>query len=487
MRRRLGVIAALHGAVACSSASAPVELAATTRSAIEDGTVDTSDTFAVAVVQESNELIFCSGMLLGPNLVATARHCVAQLSSEQIQCSTSTFGSVLPVTDFGVSTATQLGRGSTFVGVSKIIVPSGSNQTNVCGNDLALMILDRSIELPQYVTPVIQPPMTDHQLYSTEVTVIGYGLSSPTDEAGASAGVRRIKEDVALTCIPNDPGFADCFSDPNAKQFISASEFVSGDDSTCEGDSGSGAFEQSSFNNKKWVAFGVLSRGGLSADGQTCVQPIYTRFDAWGSLLVQTAIEAASVGGYPAPAWAGGDAGTAAPSGASTASSGSASSFSGSGANGAAVSGAPSSSGSSASPGASSGGSSQTSSGLGNGVQCNLDSDCESKYCVSVDNVNFYCASPCNGASCPAMFACQSGYCFPESQDAGSSTTSESPTGNASHGCAISAGRPRSFGDSMVGALSALAGLTVLGRRRHRSATRVAMSLRSTRTSSRGD
>jgi hypothetical protein len=479
MRRWLGVIAALHGAVACSSANGPVEPTATTRSGIEDGTVDSSDTFAVAVVQESNELIFCSGMLLGPNLVATARHCVAQLSSEQIQCSSSTFGSVLPVTDFGVSTATQLGRGSTFVGVSKIIVPSGSDQTNVCGNDIALMILDRSIDLPQYVTPVIEPPMTDHQLYSTEVTVIGYGLSSPTDEAGASAGVRRIKEDVALTCIPNDPDFADCFSDPEAKQFISASEFVSGDDSTCEGDSGSGAFEQSNFNDKRWLAFGVLSRGGLSADGQTCVQPIYSRFDAWGSLLVQAAIEAASVGGYPAPAWAGGDAGSAASSGASMASSGSSSS-SGSGANGAAASGAGSSM-------ASSGGSSQTSSGLGNGVPCNLDSDCESKYCVSVDDVNFYCASPCNGASCPATFACQSGYCFPQSQGVGSSTTSESPTGNASHGCAMIAGRHRSFGDSTMCVLSTLAGLTALRRRRHRSATRVAMSLRSTRTSSRGD
>jgi hypothetical protein len=213
------------------------------------------------------------------------------------------------------------------------------------------------------------------------------------------------------------------------------------------------------------------------------VQPIYTRFDAWGSLLVQAAVEAASVGGYPAPAWAGGDAGSAASSGASTASSGSAS-FSGSGANGAAASGARSSMPPS---GVSSGGSSQTSSGLGNGVLCNLDSDCESKYCVSVDDVNFYCASPCNGASCPAMFTCQSGYCFPQSQGAGSSTTSESPAGNGSHGCAMSAGRHRSFGDSMMGALSTLAGLTVLRRRRHRSATRVGMSLRSTRTSSRGD
>ena len=124
------------------------------------------------------------------------------------------------------------------------------------------------------------------------VTAIGYGIDTPTDTTGASAGTRRIKENVKLTCIPNDTSFTDCFSDPTARQVLTASEFVSGD-STCEGDSGSGAFEQSNFDQGKWVAFGVLSRGGVSTDGTTCEQPIYSRFDAWGSLIVGAAQQAA--------------------------------------------------------------------------------------------------------------------------------------------------------------------------------------------------
>ena len=61
----------------------------------------------------------------------------------------------------------------------------------------------------------------------------------------------------------------------------------------------------------KWVAFGVLSRGGVSTDGTTCEQPIYTRFDAWGSLIVgaaqQAATDAAARGAaYPLAVWAGG-------------------------------------------------------------------------------------------------------------------------------------------------------------------------------------
>jgi Trypsin len=169
--------------------------------------------------------------------------------------------------------------------------------------------LSENLALPEYVTPVITPPMTNSQ-YQPVVTAIGYGIDTPTDNTGASAGTRRIKENVQLTCIPNDTTFTDCFSDPTARQVLTATEFVGGN-STCEGDSGSGAFEQSNFNQGKWVAFGVLSRGGVSTDGTTCEQPIYSRFDAWGSLLVQAAQEAvqeaaARHASYPLPVWAGG-------------------------------------------------------------------------------------------------------------------------------------------------------------------------------------
>jgi hypothetical protein len=93
---------------------------------------------------------------------------------------------------------------------------------------------------------------------------------------------------------------------------LTATEFVGGA-STCEGDSGSGAFEQGNFNQSKWVAFGILSRGGVSTDGTTCEQPIYSRFDAWGSLIVGAAQEAAKEAAarhapYPLPVWAGGPA-----------------------------------------------------------------------------------------------------------------------------------------------------------------------------------
>ena len=313
----MGFLALAAAACAASCGSpAPTERVAIASSAIQAGVTDSTHEFAVGVVQlaqaDQNMVAFCSGVLLAPNLVATARHCVAQLSSTTIDCTTSTFGPLYPASKVFVTTDTTITMSGHFSSVATVIVPTGANQTSVCGNDIALLILAANVAgVPKYAEPVITPPMTDPQ-YQPTVTAIGYGIDTPTDTQGNSAGIRRIKQDVELTCIPNDANFTDCFTDPAAKSVLTAGEFVSGD-STCEGDSGSAAFEQGNFDRGKWVAFGVLSRGGVSQDGTTCDQPIYTRFDAWGSLIIGAARQAAKAAAaagpsstYPLAVWAGG-------------------------------------------------------------------------------------------------------------------------------------------------------------------------------------
>jgi V8-like Glu-specific endopeptidase len=322
--------------------------------------VDATHTFAVGIVQTGSRISFCSGSLLAPNLVATARHCVTEPTSVQIDCSVSVFGPPRAATNFHVTTQTQITQTGDFVGVSKIIVPTGSDQTKLCGNDIALLILDRNVQLAQYVLPAIDPPMTDHAAYSTHVTAIGYGINTPTDTNGATAGVRRMKQNVGLVCIPNDTGFRpNCFTDPTASKVLSPNEFVSGDSSTCEGDSGSGAYDQGSFDQGKWVSFGVLSRGAVSQDNMTCIEPIYTRFDAWGQLLIDAANQAAGMGGYKVASWA---------------------------------------------------------LQLQDGEVCTADRSCMSKNCLSQDQKNFVCASPCSSGSCAAGFSCTQGFCLPSAR-----------------------------------------------------------------------
>ncbi len=340
-------------------------------SAIQGGTTDTTHNFAVGVVEMNGQNVaFCSGVLLAPNLVATARHCVSKLQSAEIDCMTSTFVDTLPATDIFVTPDSTISHSGVFVSVASITVPPDSS---VCGNDIALLILSKAIEVPQYVTPAINPPMTDHQVYATAVTAIGYGVDSPADTNGSTAGVRRIKENVNLVCIPNDMTFPNCLADSTWLQFATVKEFEGGD-GTCDGDSGSGAYDQGSFNKGDWVAFGVLSRGGVSDEGGTCTGSIYSRFDAWSKLVIDTANEAATMGGYAPPSWTGvtsQPASAAGPSGAGRA------------------------------PAC-----------LPNTTACSQDSDCCSVNCISHDNnVTSFCAACDPNDPCNTDFGCQAGVC----------------------------------------------------------------------------
>jgi V8-like Glu-specific endopeptidase len=348
--------------------------------------------FVVAVIENSQHVGLCSGSLLAPNLVATARHCVTALSGPgEIDCATSTFGSDLPVGDFLVTNDAVLSSTTRFVGVRQVVVPTAAADTKVCGNDIALLILDQNVVVPEYVTPTLNPPMSDPR-YSISVTAIGYGIDTPLDTTGMSAGTRRVRENVPLACVPNDPSFLGCYGAPMVSEFLSPDEFVSGDASTCEGDSGSSAFDQGSFDRGQWVSFGVLSRGGTDLDSGTCVQPIYSRFDAWAQLLVDGVTQAATLGGYPVPAWA--QAGV----GASDA--------------GATIDASPERGDVSGGAGGVVDADRAPVAVLGDGTPCGDDGQCQSGNCVSTDDVHFVCASPCVAGACSAGFRCLSGFCF---------------------------------------------------------------------------
>ncbi len=421
------------GACSSSPPSSTSEGVGSQSSAIQGGSTDSSDPYAVGLCVGSGKgqcQLICSGALIAPNLVMTARHCVDQ-SPSQIDCASANFGALRGSTaNYWVTTYYKMFQSSAgWHQASQILTTSG---TAVCGHDMALIILKDNVpssEAPT-VTPVVQYSMTDHKRYSTSVTAIGYGITAPNNQ---DSGTRRIIQNVDLVCIPGDP-LIDC----GQQTQIDKNEFVSGD-STCEGDSGSSAYEQINFNKKVPVSFGVLSRGG-DVNGK-CVEPIYTRTDAWASWIQQVGIQAAAAGGYTAPSWTK-PAPPPPPADAGAPDSGSTGNDGG-------LAPPP--------PGAL-------------GAQCGDNTDCDSGLCASNDGGNSYiCSQPCDpsASDCPDGFSCvpsgDTGYCFPTPPD----TSGTTPTQTA--GCAVAAADPTKPVPWRTLSLAAVVGLALLRRRRRRT------------------
>jgi hypothetical protein len=253
-----------------------------TTQGIQGGAEDGTDhPFAVGVCNggKNNCQGFCSGALILPNLVVTARHCVDK-TTKVIDCAAATperFGA--RNSSMWITTHNKM-IGNPNTGWHKVTSVITPTDDTVCGNDIALLVLNDVVDGAEAkpAIPGVQYPMGDLNRYVRRFTAVGYGNASPQ---GFSAGTRRILRNIAVVCIPGDD-IAPC------PPQIVENEFV-GSDGTCEGDSGSSAFEDKTFTKGAPVSFGVLSRGGESDDGLTCKLSVYTRLDKWRDLVVQAA------------------------------------------------------------------------------------------------------------------------------------------------------------------------------------------------------
>lgn len=282
--RQLVALVLTAAAVGCApSSDAPGLGVGLSHEAIKDGVVDTTTKNVVAVTAGTGSL--CTGSLIAPNVVLTARHCVSATlpDSQNVICSQTESDNPYPSNAFFVTTADEVTPGTLLeFFVQEVVVPTEPGPTPFCGNDIAILILAANV--PESTATPMVPRLDDDPLLPTEVySAVGYGA---VDGAGNDAGTRRRRDDLVVSCVSDA-----CVEQAVFMGQITETEWA-GNGGVCQGDSGGPAIDD------EGRVIGVTSRGS-----QDCDASIYAYTATWSTWLKDTVVYASGAGLYDAPAW----------------------------------------------------------------------------------------------------------------------------------------------------------------------------------------
>jgi len=249
------------------------------RQPIAGGYDDLEDTAILGIVHVTSSTL-CSGTLIAPNVVLTARHCVSPLSnSGVVVCDQTTVGALYGPSSFRLTANPDVIATTSFEFLVAEVVGAGQAGDSICGTDVAALILTDNVPAD---TAAPREPRLDVPLEVGEVySAVGYGA---IDGQGTDAGKRRRRDDLEVECIGswcNDSEVAE-------------TEW-GGSGGVCHGDSGGPALDG------QGRVLGVASRATLECDAS-----FYAGVIPWASWLQDTVVYASGMGGYEAPIWTAG-------------------------------------------------------------------------------------------------------------------------------------------------------------------------------------
>ncbi|HEY8076052.1 MAG TPA: S1 family peptidase [Labilithrix sp.] len=263
--------------VGCAGGDPMREHLGAARQAVLEGGVDDT-THAVLVVEDP--LMLCSGVLVAPDVLLTASHCVASAEPDGTTCADTHYP-----TGLNAAKTMQVYVGDSIddptvmrVTVAEVIPLAG--EKTMCGNDIAALRLAKPIAS---ITPLV-PRLDAPPVVGEAVSVVGFGVDDPSDLN--SSGTRRRRDDAKVSFVG-----ARAKTGPAAE--LSAGDFAVSI-GPCGGDSGSPALDA------QGRVMGIMSRG----DKSSCADMAYTRIDGHADWLRQLVRDAASKSGAEPPSWA---------------------------------------------------------------------------------------------------------------------------------------------------------------------------------------